>query len=231
VSLDIWDDESGLSEARIEIRDPEGRWPVRIIRLGLGVFPLDFKWDRRFGDDTVAPLGMYDVKVIAFDKMGHAVHKETEIKILLDILPAGPTTTPLPASRPTDIFTVTPNPIVTPTAAFTQTPVISVFGAVEPTKQAAPTIEAVSTPRTAPPQTGVLDWLQSIFVPDIEAEESVTTITASDPLSPSASSASQSNVLWGAAAAGVIGAATAYALEEKRKREEEEARQAEEVRA
>lgn len=57
VTLDIWDNDSGLSEARVEISDPEGRWPVRKINLDLESFPMDFKWDRRFGDGTVAPLG------------------------------------------------------------------------------------------------------------------------------------------------------------------------------
>ena len=41
----------------------------------------------------------------------------------------------------------------------------------------------------------------------------------------------QSNVLWGATAAAVIGAATAYALDEQRKRKEAEAKQLAEAQA
>ena len=109
---------------------------------------------------------------------------------------------------------------------------MSVFGTrAEPTSQAIPTPNTSPAPRATPAQTNVFDWLQSIFVPSSNTVESVTEVGLSIPLSASQSSGSQSNVLWGAAAAGVIGAATAYALEEKRKRKEEEARQAEQVRA
>jgi hypothetical protein len=232
VTLDIWDDDSGLSEARVEISDPEGRWPARIIRLNPGRFPLDFKWDRRFGDDTIAPLGTYNLKVVTFDNLGNQARKSASIKILLDILPAGPTATPQPASRPVDTSTTTPDQTANATTTPTQTAVVSVFGAtVEPPVQETPTPKTQIILRATSTQTSVLDWLQSVFVPEPNPAEHVTEVVSSVPLSASQSSGSQSNVLWGAAAAGVIGAATAYALEEKRKRKEEEARQAEQIRA
>jgi hypothetical protein len=59
VALDVWDNDSGLSEVRVEISDPEGRWKARKIDLDPNDFPLNFKWDRYFGDGTVAPLGTY----------------------------------------------------------------------------------------------------------------------------------------------------------------------------
>ena len=237
VTLDIRDDDSGLSEARVEISDPEGRWPTRIIRLDLGRFPLDFKWDRRFRDDTIAPLGIYDVKVVAFDSLGNMARKSASIKILLDILPAGPTATPQPTSRPADASTPTPIQTAIPATAPTQTAVVSLFGAtVVPTMQVTPTPKSQITPRATSSQTSVLDWLQSVFVPNPNTAEHVTEVASSVPLSASQAFGSQSangqsTVLWGAAAAGVIGAATTYALEEKRKRKVEEARRAEQVRA
>jgi hypothetical protein len=232
VTLDIRDDDSGLSEARVEISDPEGRWPTRIIRLDLGRFPLDFKWDRRFRDDTIAPLGIYDVKVVAFDSLGNMARKSASIKILLDILPAGPTATPQPTSRPADAATPTSTQTAIPATTSTQTTVVSLFGAtVGPTMQVTPTPESQITPRATSTQISVLDWLQSVFVPDPNTAEQATEVVSSVSLSASQSSGAQSNVLWGAAAAGVIGAATTYAIEEKRKRKEEEARQAEQVRA
>ncbi len=48
VTLNIVDEHSGVSEARVEISDPQGRWPTRVIPLDPGQFPLSFKWDRRF---------------------------------------------------------------------------------------------------------------------------------------------------------------------------------------
>ena len=167
VTLDIWDNHSGLSEARVEISDPEGRWPTRKIDLDPEGFPLDFKWDRRFKDGTVAPLGTYDVKVIAFDNLGNQARQSASINILLGILPAGPTATPQPYSRFEAIET--PNYTVTPGSSpvTTQAPVVSVFGSnPESTAQATPMPETIPTLRAAPTQTSVLDWLQSIFIPN-----------------------------------------------------------------
>ena len=136
VELNIWDGESGLAEARVEISDPEGRWPARIIRLETGRFPLDFKWDRRFGDDTVAPLGTYKVKVLALDAQGNATRETATINILLGMLPAGPTATPQPVSSTEAAPTATSIQAATPTATQIQTPVVSAFGMVDPTPSA-----------------------------------------------------------------------------------------------
>ena len=228
VNLDIWDNHSGLSEVRMEISDPEGRWPTRKIDLDPEQFPLDFKWDRRFRDGTVAPLGTYDVKVIAFDKLGNQTRQSASIKILLGILPAGPTATPQPYSR----FEATQTPIYTATlsssSVTTQTPVLSVFGSMpEPITQKTPIAESVQTPRATPTQTNVMDWLQSIFVPGTDIFTSVSEIVSlEESKNPPQRAGADGNVLWGATAAAMIGAATAYALEERRKQQEEEARQA-----
>jgi len=234
ITLDVWDSDSGLSEARIEISDPKGRWPKRKIDLDLNDFPLDFKWDRRFGDGTIAPLGTYDVKVIAFDNLGNRVRQSASINILLGFLPAGPASTSQPYVRvdstPAPITTFVP---VSSSVATTQTPVVSAFGAIpESVVQAASVPEIAPTPRAAPTQTSVLDWLESIFVPNAN-HESVTEIKSTDESqkTPQSTAADNSSVLWGATAAAVIGAATAYALDEKRKRKEEEARQLAEAQA
>src|SRR6185295_8261561 len=151
-------------------------------------FPLGFKWDRRFGDNTIADAGTYDVKVTALDSVGNTADKNASIRILLDILPAGPTTTPQPTSAPaisTPVNTVTA--ILSPTATnltitatsspeatqpivnvssspkATQSITVSVFGKIDPTAQATPTPGFLPTPRPSPTQVGVLDLLQSIF--------------------------------------------------------------------
>jgi hypothetical protein len=119
----------------------------------------------------------------------------------------------------------------------TQTAMVSVFGAtLEPTSQATPGPTTSAISRAAPTQTSILDWLQSIVVPSANTVESVTEVVSSVSLSVSQTSDSgadnsTSSTLWGAAAAAMIGTATAYALEEKRKRQEEEARRAAQVRA
>ena len=233
VTLDIWDNHSGLAEARVEISDPEGRWPARKIRLDLESFPMDFKWDRRFGDGTVAPLGTYDVKVLAFDSMGNLTHENASINILLGILPAGPVSTPQPYVRVESAPIPQTNAVPLSSSALTQPAVVSAFGSTpEPAAQETITSESIPTSRVAPTQTSVLDWLQSIFIPDENATESKSAVGTPDESSNvPQTAASESNVLWGATAAAMIGAATAYALDEKRKREEEAERKRAEIEA
>ena len=228
VTLDVWDNHSGLSEVRVEISDPDGRWPTRKIDLDPESFPLEFKWDRRFGDDTIAPLGSYGMKVIAFDKLGHLTRKNASINILLGILPAGQLATPQPYVRLESISVpaYAATPIVSP--IMTQAPVRSDFGStLEPYVQGPTIPETSPTPRSTPTQINVLDWLQSIFIPNA-SEETVTEIGLFEGINPIVpqTSASGSNLLWGATAAAMIGSVTAYALEERRKQQEEQARQA-----
>ena len=227
VTIDVWDNLSGLSRAYIEISDPEGRWPKRVISLDPKNFPLEFKWDRRFGDDTIAPLGTYDLKLIAFDHLDNIARQGASIKILLSILPAGPTSTPQPYSR--DEITETSAYAATqiPAPIATQSAVVSIFGtASQETVQATPISEAIALPRVAPSQTSVIDWLQSIFTSNTN-EESVIDVGASEETQDASHSAAETNgsLLWGATAAAMIGAVTAYAYEERRKQEEEKARQ------
>lgn len=228
ISLDVWDNHSGLAEVQIEISDPEGRWQKREIQLDPGQFPLNFKWDRRFGDNTVAPLGTYDVKVIAFDNLGNSSREAASVKILLGILPAGPTATPQPYSRneftPTPAYTAASIP--SPTA--TQITVISVFGGMEPFTPATSTPSTVLVPRATPTQTTVRDWLESVFMPNSSSDVNVTQIGFLDESKeiPNPVSESNSSVLWGATAVAMAGAVTAYALEEKRKQQAEKAAQA-----
>jgi hypothetical protein len=231
VTLDIWDNDSGLTEARVEISDPEGRWPTRKINLDLNNFPMDFKWDRRFGDGTVAPLGTYDIKVIAFDSLGNVARKNADINILLGILPAGPASTPQPyiraESNPLPITTAVPTLL----AELPQNPIISTFGSTpEVAEQENTTTKSNQPAREAPIQVSVLDWLESVFVPNLDVAASKSIVESADTLNgASHSSASDSNVLWGATAVAMIGAATAYALDEKRKREEEAERNRAEI--
>jgi hypothetical protein len=233
VTLDIWDRDSGLSEARIEISDPDGRWPKRVLRLDSEQFPLDFKWDRRFGDGTIAPLGIYDLEVIAFDNLGQMARRSASINILLGILPGGPTSTPQPYVRgdstPAPIITVAP----TLSSIATQSPIVSAFGSTpEAITQSTSLLTTISTPRATPTQNTVLDWLQSVFAPNSNTN-SITEISSTEEAktAPQSAVTNDSSVLWGAGAAAVIGAATAYTLDAQRKRKEEEARQLAEAEA
>src|SRR5262249_13700756 len=104
----------------------------------------------------------------------------------------------------------------------TRTPIVNVFGSIDPVAQVTPTPAIIPTPRTTPTRTTTLDWLQSIFIPNT-TEESVTQIdsVSESKESPLPVGTDNHGVLWGTAATAAIGAAIAYAEEEKRKREEE----------
>jgi hypothetical protein len=231
ITLDIQDEHSGISASRLEISDPQNRWPARIINLETAQFPMQFKWDRRFGDDTIAPAGTYNVKVFAEDEVGNATIKDASITVLVDILPPGPTATPLPPQRPSPTPTTYYPPTVVPTYTVTQSVVVKSFGSTsEPVLTPTPEVKITPTPRGTPTQISVLEQLETIFrQPSTSSETVTTTETWSVEEVESASHATDqgSNVLWGATAAAVMGSLTAYALEEKRKREEEKARQAE----
>jgi hypothetical protein len=224
ITLDVWDDHSGLSESRVEISDPQGRWPARIIQLNTAQFPMQFKWDRRFSNNTVAPDGKYDVKVTAVDQMGNESVKTASLKVLVDILPPGPTATLQPPSRPSSTPTVLPSATFTPINTPTQAIVVKVFGSTPvPEAQATPKSESAPSSRLAPTQTSVIDWLESIFMPDSGSAQSTTEIVTLGEISDS-QTATGSNVLWAASAAAMIGSMTAYALDEKRKKQEERER-------
>ena len=235
VTLDILDEHSGLSEARVEISDPKGRGPTRVIQLDPGQFPLDFKWDQRFADGTIAEAGTYDVKVFASDHLGNVTEKGAVIHILLDILPPGATSTPPykpkgPLSTATLVSTPTPTArMSTATPRATQTVIVSVFGTIAPTAQNSPTPASVPTLRATPTQSNAVDWLQSVFAPETDKPSTTQILSPQEedsPLQPISKDNSRS-VLWGTAATAAIAAAAAYAQEERRKREEEIARQRE----
>lgn len=226
VTLDVWDDDSGLAEALVEISDPEGRWPSRVIPLNESQFPLKFTWDRRFGDGTKAPAGTYDLKLTATDQLGHSTIGTSSIKVLLTILPPGATSTPQPPARPTSTPTATFIPTASPTIVSTQTSVVWTFGATsEPDLLATPTPGTVPTLRATPTQNSVEEWFESVFGSVPGASENTIEIGTLGETAPNATP-QESGALWGAAAAAMMGAMTSYALDEKRKQEEEKAQRA-----
>jgi hypothetical protein len=171
--------------------------------------------------------------MIAFDNLGNASRESASINILLGILPPGPASTPQPYVRPES----TPLPATTAVPSLPsevpQGAVVNVFGSTpEPAAQATAVPENIETPRETPAQTSVLDWLQSVFLPDANTTvDEISVGTSDEPHNASDPSASNTDVLWGASAAAMIGAATAYALDEKRKREEEAESKREEIEA
>ena len=234
VTLNISDEHSGLVEARVEISDPQARWPTRIIQLDPAQFPLAFKWDRRFGDNTIAEAGTYDVKVFASDSLGNLTEKTASVRVLLEILPPGPTSTQpyiptTPAKTATSIAPSTATPVSmatklsSPAAPVnTATPFVFVFGTIEPPAEATVTPVTTSTPRATPTQSNTVSWLQSVFGPET-TEGSITEVGSQEETETQPAS-TNNPLLWGTAATSAIAAVTAYIEEARRRREEELAR-------
>jgi hypothetical protein len=98
---------SGLpvAKVRVTISDPKGRWPRRVLEFDAPHPPHEIRWDRHFGDGTLAPIGHYEVDVSVSDIYGNSGRDTGTI-----IIPAIPTSTPTNTSTPTTTKTTTLSP-------------------------------------------------------------------------------------------------------------------------
>jgi hypothetical protein len=177
VTFDARDADSGLANAELVISDPQNRWPKRVYAYQPGHLPHQFKWDRRFGDGTLAPLGDYPVKASAVDRMGNVQIVYATLRISLgETILVPPTATPLGAPLPTATPTATPQqtaepsfptPSPTPTGAagsvsFGATPHLTPPHLTPDTSPLAP-------PRETPAESPFTTWLGSLFTPPASA--------------------------------------------------------------
>ncbi|KAF0108397.1 MAG: hypothetical protein FD146_971 [Anaerolineaceae bacterium] len=150
-------------------------------------------------DGSGFPAGAYLLTLHASDQAGNTAETSLNVAIL------APTPTPVPP-RPVSPTSTPDVPFVyfspTPTASASATPLPSPTFTPSPTRTASAFIFGGATPTQA---GGVMP-----ATPDHQ---------------PAAGSGPQPDISWGAAAAAAIGAATAYALEQRRKRKQEEARE------
>jgi hypothetical protein len=69
-----------VRDGLIVIGDPQRRWPSFEIPFG-EKYPKDIKWDRRFGNGILAPIGNYEVTVSACNTFDLCSEKSAVIKI------------------------------------------------------------------------------------------------------------------------------------------------------
>jgi hypothetical protein len=98
-SLLIKTDYFPVAEGTIVISDPKKRWPE--VRIPFGKkYPSTIKWDRRFADRTLAPIGNYRVTVEACNTYNLCSNKSATIRIpwisviVPTVSPAPPTVVP-----------------------------------------------------------------------------------------------------------------------------------------
>lgn len=224
VQLNASDAASGLADVRLEIADPQKRWPKRVFHFSPGSLPVNLKWDRRFGDGTVAPSGDYDVYVLVHDRVGHQTEQTARIAVPWISDPLPDTATPQPPAPPVASPTATlQRP--TATASLTATSRANTFGTPQGTAQPTPTATRPPVFRPTATQSSFTDWVQSVF--SIPPAASPSTSDFSDNPFPSVPPETTSNVLFGTSALAAVAAVTALAAQKKK--EEEEARLAAEA--
>ena len=187
---------SGLAALRIVIEDEDERFAK--VAWNEDVSGVKFKgyidWDGKFKDGTIAPPGTYFAWIKASDAAGN------ESVALGQIIVPEPNSLLRLFQPASSVSTTIPTP---PSELFEDDDLPSTSTTPSPVPTTSPTGSAVFGGSTAQAGTSTS---QSMLL---------NAGTAS-------STPASSNVLWGATAAAVLGAATAYALEETRRRKEAE---------
>ncbi|MBL7941786.1 MAG: hypothetical protein JNM00_03420, partial [Flavobacteriales bacterium] len=97
-----------IASIQVTIRDPQKRWKELVLDFDPGKNSYLVKWDRRFGDGTLAPTGEYPVLAVACDVNGLCGQDAGRI-----VIPEVATST----------ATLTPSPTATSTLMPSRTPV------------------------------------------------------------------------------------------------------------
>jgi len=104
-----------IANIRLTIRDPQNRWPAVRLNFDPGKNSYIVKWDRRFGDGTLAPVGEYPVLAEACDVNGLCGQDAGRI-VIPEVATSTATLTPSPTATSTLISSVTPATTQVPSA-------------------------------------------------------------------------------------------------------------------
>jgi hypothetical protein len=208
ISYNVQDNGSGLTTLLLVIEDAEGKFedivPLWEEAVSGSQFSGEISWDGKFADGTDAPSGEYYVWVKAVDLAGNEQIGMGRVNV----------------PEPNVVLSLFSSGTTSPT-----TPIPP----VEFTNPSAPNAFAFPAPadNSNPLNTSNTSFGGNVSSPTESTRQSVTLMSGRTP--PPA--VADSNLLWGATAAAMLGAATAYALDERKKRKEEEAQQAAQVQA
>ena len=110
-----------VREGSVTISDPQNRWPKVEIPFG-EKYPSTIKWDRRFANGILAPIGNYRVEVKACNTYDLCSNKRATIKIpwISVILP---TVSPVPPT----VVPTSPAVVIVPEQSATQIPPVVVI--------------------------------------------------------------------------------------------------------
>jgi hypothetical protein len=91
----------------VTIRDPQKRWKEVMLDFDPGRNSYLVRWDRRFGDGTLAPAGEYPVLAVACDVNGLCGQDEGRI-VIPEMATSTATLTPSPTATSTLMPSITP---------------------------------------------------------------------------------------------------------------------------
>jgi hypothetical protein len=100
-----------IANIQVTIRDPQKRWKELVLDFDPGKNSYVVKWDRRFGDGTLAPAGEYPVLAVACDVNG-LCGQDTGRIVIPEVATSTATLMPSPTatSTQTPAATQTPSP-------------------------------------------------------------------------------------------------------------------------
>jgi len=96
-----------ITSIQVTIRDPQKRWKELVLDFDPGKNSYIVKWDRRFGDGTLAPVGEYPVLAVACDVNGLCGQDAGRI-VIPETATSTATLTPSPTATSTLMPSITP---------------------------------------------------------------------------------------------------------------------------
>jgi hypothetical protein len=128
-TLKVFTNHFPIGSIQVTIHDPQKRWKEVVLDFDSGRDSYIVKWDRRFGDGTLAPAGEYPVLAVACDVNGLCGQDAGRI-----VIPEMATSTATLTPSPTATSTLSPS--ITPTA--TQIPPTSTLVFATPIPEGIP---------------------------------------------------------------------------------------------
>jgi len=96
-----------IASIQVTIRDPQERWKELVLDFDPGKNSYIVKWDRRFGDGTLAPVGEYPVLAVACDVNGLCGQDAGRI-VIPEVATSTATLIPSPTATSTLMPSITP---------------------------------------------------------------------------------------------------------------------------
>lgn len=113
-SLKVWAGDLPVTKVEIRIADGNDRWPAREWTFEtIKDVPGEIKWDRKFADGTLAPIGDYTVRVTVWDSNQRSATDQGKV-----VIPA----VPQPTAQVKATLAVTPTAMPSPTPTLARSP-------------------------------------------------------------------------------------------------------------